>query len=243
LQGDFAGAQDLDHPSTCTSWYFLDGVDVPASSASRAIVAFGDSITDGARSTAGANHRWPNFLAERLNQDPNLKQVAVLDEGISGNRVINEGYGPSALSRFGRDVLAQNGVRYVIVLESINDIGHTAKPQSPFDEITAGQLKFGLKQLADAAHGHGLKIYGATLTPYHGAGYYSEKGEQIRDEINDWIRSSGTFDGVVDFDKITRDPQDPSRFNPAYDSGDHLHPSDAGYKAMAEGIDLSLFAK
>jgi len=241
--GDFSTAQDLPQPTTISSWYFLDGIDVFAVAGSRAIVALGDSITDGSLSTPNANRRWPDVLAARLHEDPNLKNVAVLDEGIGGNRVLNQGYGPSALSRFDRDVLAQSGVRYVIVLESINDIGRLAQPQAPYDEITAEQLEMALKQIAGAAHEHGIKAIGATLTPYGGADYYSDKGEQIREAVNDWIRNSGTFDGVADFDKATRDPQDPNRFNPAYDSGDHLHPGDAGYKAMADAIDLTLFAR
>ncbi len=236
-------APDLPQQRTLTSWYFFDGVDVAGGDGSRAIVTLGDSITDGAHSTFNANLRWPDVLAARLSQDPNLTHVAVLNEGIGGNRVLNETTGPSAISRVDRDVLAQSGVRYVIVLESINDIGRLAHVQVPWDAITAPQLEWGLKQIADRAHEHGLKIIGATLTPYGGAGYYCEAGEQVREAVNDWIRTSGTFDGVIDFDKITRDPQNPKAFNPPYDSGDHLHPSDAGYKAMGVGIDLTLFAK
>ncbi|MGA2205099.1 MAG: SGNH/GDSL hydrolase family protein [Terracidiphilus sp.] len=241
--GDVSTAQDLPGATKFSSWYFLDGIDVSAVAGSRAIVALGDSITDGSLSTPNANRRWPDVLAARLHEDPNLKNVAVLNEGIGGNRVLNEDYGPSALARLDRDVLAQSGVRYVIVLESINDIGSLERPRAPYDEIDAQQLEMALKQIADAAHEHGIKAIGATLTPYGGAFYYSGKGEQIREAVNDWIRNSGTFDGVADFDKATRDPQDPNRFNPAYDSGDHLHPKDAGYKAMGEAIDLTLFAQ
>jgi lysophospholipase L1-like esterase len=248
--GHAPAAPELPQPSKLSSWYFFDGVDVAAADGSvaaapgsRAIVTLGDSITDGALSTRNSNHRWPDVLAARLGQDPNLAHVGVLNEGIGGNRVLNEVTGPSAISRFDRDVLAQSGVRYVIVLESINDIGRLAHVQVPWDAITAPQLEWGLKQIADRAHEHGLKIIGATLTPYGGAGYYSDTGEQVREAVNDWIRTSGIFDGVIDFDKITRDPQNPTRFNPAYDSGDHLHPKDEGYKAMGEGIDLTLFAK
>jgi len=241
--GHSPAAPDLPQPTALASWYFFDGVDVSAADGSRAIVTLGDSITDGAHSTHNANRRWPDVLAARLNQDPNLAHVAVLNEGIGGNRVLNEVAGPSAISRVDRDVLAQSGVRYVIVLESINDIGRLAHVLVPWDAITAPQLEWGLKQIADRAHEHGLKIIGATLTPYGGAGYYSDAGEQVREAVNDWIRTSGVFDGVVDFDKITRDPQNPKAFNPPYDSGDHLHPSDDGYKAMGEGIDLTLFAK
>ena len=242
--GDQAPAATLSDATKLTSWYFLDGVDVPAIAGSRAVVTVGDSITDGALSTPDTNQRWPDLLAARLKQEHGLENVAVLNQGISGNRVLNEGAGPSAVSRLDRDVLAQNGVKYVIVLESINDIGRLASRMlAPEDEITAENLEYGLRQLADAAHEHGIKIYGATLTPWGGAGYSSDKGEQIRETVNDWIRLSGVFDGVVDFDKITQDPANPTKFNPAYDSGDHLHPNDAGYKAMADGIDLKLFAK
>jgi lysophospholipase L1-like esterase len=248
--GHSPAAPDLPQPTTLSSWYFFDGIDISAAAGSvaaaptsRAVVTLGDSITDGAHSMHNANRRWPDVLAARLTQDPNLAHVTVLNEGIGGNRVLNEIAGPSAISRVDRDVLAQSGVRYVIVLESINDIGRLAHVQFPWDAITAPQLEWGLKQIADQAHQHGLKIFGATLTPYGGAGYYCDAGEQVREAVNDWIRSSGVFDGVIDFDKITRDPQNPKALNPPYDSGDHLHPSDEGYKAMGEGIDLTLFAK
>jgi lysophospholipase L1-like esterase len=243
VSGDFSTAQELPQATTISSWYFLDGIDVSAAPGSRAIVALGDSITDGAQSTNNANRRWPDVLAARLSQDPHLKVVSVLNEGIGGNRVLNETIGPSAISRIDRDMLSQSGVRYVIVLESINDIGRLAQLQAPWDGITAQQLEWGLKQIAGAAHEHGIKAIGATLTPYRGAGYYSDKGEQAREAVNDWIRNSGTFDGVIDFDKITRDAQDPTRFSPACDSGDHLHPGDEGYKAMGDGIDLTLFTQ
>ncbi len=241
--GEVSTAQDLPGAAKVSSWYFLDGIDVSAVAGSRAIVALGDSITDGAYSTPNGNRRWPDDLAARLNQDPGLKNVSVLNEGIGGNRVLNEGWGPAALSRIDRDVLAQSGVRFVIVLESINDIGRLQHLQTPWDDITAQQLEMGLKQIADDAHEHGIKAIGATLTPYGGADYYCDKGEQVREAVNDWIRTSGAFDAVADFDKATRDPQNPNRFNPAYDSGDHLHPKDAGYQAMANAIDLVLFSR
>jgi lysophospholipase L1-like esterase len=239
--GDVAGSASLPSPTRITSWYFLSGVDVAAVEGSRAVVTLGDSITDGALSTGSANHRWPDVLAARLNQEHATEHVGVLNEGIGGNRILNEGYGPAALARLDRDVLAQDGVKYLVILEGINDIGRLQRLQGPEDDITAANLELGLKQLADAGHQHGLKVYGATLTPYNGAGYHSDKGEQIREEVNQWIRTSGTFDGVIDFDQITRDPQNPNKFNPTYDSGDHLHPNDAGYKAMGEGVDLKLF--
>ena len=241
--GHSPAAPELPQPTKLSSWYFFDGIDVAAAPGAFAIVTLGDSITDGAASQRNANHRWPDVLAARLSQDPSLARISVLNEGIGGNRVLNEVAGPSAISRTDRDVLAQSGVRYVIVLESINDIGRLAHVVVPWDAITAPQLEFGLKQIADQAHQHGIKIIGATLTPYGGAGYSSDTGEQVREAVNDWIRTSGVFDGVIDFDKITQDPLNPTHFNPAYDSGDHLHPKDEGYKAMGEGIDLTLFAK
>ncbi len=239
--GDQAAAASLNQPTKTESWYFVDGVDVNFVHGSRSIVTLGDSITDGAHSTRNGNDRWPDVLASRLQADSSLQHIGVLNEGIGGNRVLNDEAGPSALARLDRDVLSQDGARYVIILESINDIGRLHHLTAPEDNVDAQMLEEGLRQIVEAAHEHGMKVYGATLTPYQGAGYYSEQGEQVREAVNNWIRSSGTFDGVVDFDKITRDPQNPLQFNPLYDSGDHLHPNDAGYKAMADGIDLALF--
>jgi len=239
--GDVAGAATLNEEMKYASWYFISSVDVAATSDSRAIVTMGDSITDGAKSTPDTNRRWPNFLAERLQKTPGFEHVSVIDEAISGNRILNEGAGPSALARLDRDVLAQDGVKYLIILESINDIGHTLHPVGPEDEITVGDLENVVGQIAEAAHLRGIKVYGATLTPYAGAGYSGDKGEQMREAYNNWIRTSGVFDAVIDFEKITGDGATPPRFNLAYDSGDHLHPGDAGYKAMGEAIDLNLF--
>lgn len=245
-QGHAPAAPRLPQPTVVPSWYFFDGIDVAAQPGSSTVVALGDSITDGSHSTQNANRRWPDALAARLNQaassSPGLDRIGVLNEGIAGNHLLYDGSGSNALARFDRDVIAQSGVRYVIVLESINDIGGLANVQSPWQAISAPQLEFGFRQLAERAHTHGLKIFGATLTPYDGAGYYCDAGEQVREALNDWIRKSGVFDGVIDFDKIARDPEHPTRLNPAYDSGDHIHPGDAGYKAMAEGIDLALFS-
>lgn len=241
-QGDAVSAGSLSSPSEIHSWYFLKGVDVePANPRDAAVVAFGDSITDGWRSTIDTNHRWPDFLARRLAANTATNDLAVLNEGIGGNRILHDGTGPSALARFDRDVLAQAGVKYVIVLEGINDIGRLARPNDPIDAITAGDLEQGLAQLVARAHERGIKVFGATLTPYQGAFYYSAKGEAVREALNQWIRTSGVFDGVIDFDKATQDPSDPLKFLPKYDSGDHLHPSDAGYEAMGNAINLSLF--
>ena len=163
--------------------------------------------------------------------------MAVLNAGISGNQVLGDGAGVSALARFDRDVLMQTGVTHVIIMEGINDIGLARANPTP----SAADLIAGHKQLIERARARGLKVYGATLTPFEGAGYYTAEGEAKRQALNQWIRTSGAYDAVIDFDQVTRDPASPTTFLPAYDSGDHLHPGDAGYKAMGEAVDLKLF--
>jgi lysophospholipase L1-like esterase len=233
--GDHAGEVDLPVDKTTGAWFALARVEVVAEKGTHAVVTFGDSITDGARSTPDANGRWPDELARRLSQKGS--SVAVLNAGISGNRVLGDGPGYSALARFDKDVLMQTGVTHVIVLEGINDIGVArANPSPSADDLIAGH-----KQLIARAHARGLKIYGATLTPFDGAAYYTPEGEAKRQALNGWIRTSGEYDGVIDFDKLTRDPAAPSKFSSAADSGDHLHPGDAGYKAMGTAIELGLF--
>lgn len=243
LRGDATAAATADNSSPLYAWCFVKGIDVKTNAADKAaaIVTFGDSITDGAQSTRDANHRWPDVLAARLQSDKKTANLSVLNQGIGGNRVLHDGYGPSALARFDRDVIAQSGAKYVIILEGINDIGRLKDPHELGDKVTADDLIFGLSQLVARAHQHGIKVFGATLTPYLPTGYSSPQGEQVRIAYNNWIRTSGVFDGVIDFDKITQDPAHPDQFLPAYDSGDHLHPGDAGYKAMGDAIDLSLF--
>jgi lysophospholipase L1-like esterase len=239
--GNVVSQTKLDTPAEIYSWPFLKGVDVKVSGDSASIVTFGDSITDGALSTRSANARWPDVLARRLQADKKTAKLGVLNEGIGGNRVLHEGYGPSALTRFDRDVLAQSGVKYLIILESINDIGNALSPTNPHDPVTAEELIAGLSQLATRAHTHGIKVFGATLTPYVGAGYASPAGETMRQAVNQWIRSSSELDGFIDFDKATRDATNPDTFAAAADSPDHLHPRDAGYKLMGDAIDLKLF--
>ena len=235
--GDFSGADSLPTATTTQSFHFLAGVEVDASTKSSAIVILGDSITDGLHSTAGANKRWPNRLAERLHRQTGGRKVAVLNAGISGNRILHDTKGTSASARLDRDVLAQSGVRYLIVLAGINDIGFPGSP--PAAEIIAGYV-----QIITRAHAMGLKVYGGTLTPFRAflpGLYYSADAEAKRQAINHWIRTSKSYDAVIDFDKAIRDPNSPDAIRPAYDSGDNLHPNDAGYKAMADAIDLSLF--
>ncbi len=243
--GNVVGAPDLAGKSwTEESWYTLSGVDVDAPGDS-AVIAFGDSITDGAYATVNQNHRWPDYLAQRLAGDAGTQKAGVLgmvNVGIGGNRVLLDGYGPNAVSRVDWDVLARSGARYMIVLESINDIGRFVRDHQPYGDL-AERLETGIAQLAEQAHQHGILVIGATLTPYQGCGYYSTAGDQVRQAVNEWIRTSRTFDGVADFDKAVRDPQNPLHFAAQYDSGDHLHPKDAGYQAMANAIDLSLFTK
>src|SRR5262245_29379125 len=234
--GNHSGEPAMAVERTAGAWFLLARVEVAASSGSGAVVTFGDSITDGARSTADMNSRWPDYLARRLAAKKG-KTVGVLNAGISGNRVLGDGAGVSALARFDRDVLMQTGVTHVIIMEGINDIGIARSNPTP----TADDLIAGHKQLIARAHARGLKVYGATLTPFEGAAYFTAEGETKRQALNQWIRTSGAYDGVIDFDQVTRDPAAPTKFLPAYDSGDHLHPGDAGYKAMGEAVDLKLF--
>ncbi len=240
--GNHVRDASLAAPVLVGSWYFVKGVDVEAASAhAAAVVAYGDSITDGALSTENANHRWPDYLAVRLKNNPATAHLSMLDEGIGGNCVLIHCVGPNALARFDRDVLSQAGVKYVILLEGINDIGSMHDPNRPDYKLTAEDLEQGMAQLVARAHEHGIKVFGATLTGYKGAGYFTEKGEAIREALNHWILTSGVFDAAIDFDKATGDPANPLAFASQYDSGDHLHPKDAGYAAMADSVDLSLF--
>jgi lysophospholipase L1-like esterase len=233
--GDYAGSESAAafiFPSQ--HWYFLTEVDVLASAATGGtVVAFGDSITDGYRSAVGANGRWPNDLARRLLAGPPGQAHPVVDEGISGNRILasSDLFGLSARARFLRDTAALSGARYVILLEGINDIQSTL--------TSAAAVISGYRDLIAAAHAAGLKIFGATLTPFQGSVYYSAAAEADREAVNRWIRTSGAFDGVVDFDQAVRDPADPLRLLPAYDSGDHLHPDETGYQAMADAVTLA----
>jgi lysophospholipase L1-like esterase len=240
--GDATAATVLDNPRPLKSWCFVKGIDVlPANKNAAAVVTLGDSITDGAHSTPDANHRWPDILAQRLQADKHTAGLSVLNEGISGNRLLYDGAGPNAIARFDRDVIAQSGVKYLIILEAINDIGRIPKTGDPESTVTAQDIIFAYTQMITRAHQHGIKVYGATLTPYGGAGYSSPGGEQVREAVNQWIRTPGNFDAVIDFDKATQDPANPTRFSTASDSGDHLHPADGGYKIMGDSIDLKLF--
>jgi lysophospholipase L1-like esterase len=236
--GDFTAAAAISDAAKVASYYFLASIDVLAPAKAGLIVALGDSITDGARSTVDADRMWPAALAARLQGNKATAKFAIVNEGISGNQVLRDGAGTSALARFDRDVLNEPGVRWLMILESINDIGAIARGGGP---LTAADLIGALGQMVERAHMHGIQVAGCTLTPYGGAGYYSDAGEAIRSAVNDWIRKGGAFDAVVDFDAAVRDPGNPNEFRADMHAGDHLHPSDAGYAAMANAVDLSIF--
>ncbi len=236
LEGKFSS------PESFTHWYFLAGVEVQSISNVASVIAFGDSITDGHGAATDANERWPDVLATRLSQ----AHVGVVNRGIGGNRVLQDGLGPNALARFDRDVLATSGGRYVIVLEGINDLGgldRTETHASETHEALVKALEGAFVQIVARAHSRGLTVFGGTLTPYVGSDYYhpSSQSEADRNALNQWIRTSGVFDAVIDFDKTMRDPAHPDRLDPEVDSGDHLHPNSVGYKRMGELIPLSFF--
>jgi lysophospholipase L1-like esterase len=241
------------YTTTTTSWFFVDGVDVIPSNVNvrGSVVGFGDSITDGATVGTNTNDRWPNILGDRL-AALHGRTLSVVDEGIGGNRVLNDSpcFGQTALTRFTRDVLDQSGVRDVLILEGVNDLGFSQENPAtagafgpcflPNTNVSAQQIINGYEQLIAAAHARGLQIFGATITPFKDASYWDAAAEQKRDTINNWILTSGAFDGAVDFASVLADPYDPDIMNPIYDSGDHLHPNDAGYVEMGDAINLRM---
>ena len=242
--GDATADATLNPSTTTTAYFWLSGVDVLAPSKASAIVAFGDSITDGFGTTANKDQAWPTLLASRLASNKSTAMLSVLNLGISGNRVLRDGAGTNALARFDRDVLSRAGVRWMTLLEGINDITFSAIPGIPPGQaVTAEDLIWGYRQIIERAHMHGIKVAGATILPVEGVPTYTENGETVRQAVNQWIRTSGAFDAVIDFDAPMRDPANPKRLRPEFDSGDHVHPNDAGNQAMADVIDLSTFLR
>jgi lysophospholipase L1-like esterase len=243
--GDVSSTADLRTPATADHWYVLSGLDVWADPRAAAIVVLGDSITDGRGSTTNKNDRWPNLLSRRLRANPATAEVAVLNGGMGGNRLLRDGIGPNALARFERDVLAVPGVKWLVVLEGVNDIGTAVDARKRGEPAaTAADVIAAYRQMIVRAHSHGLRVYVATILPFEGfAAYSSPQSEADRQEVNRWIRAGGDLDGVIDFDAVARDPALPSRLRETVDGGDHLHPSAAGYRILAEAIDLSLFAR
>jgi lysophospholipase L1-like esterase len=245
--GDLVSAPDFSDANKVEHWYFIAGVDVLAPTQAAAIVVLGDSITDGHGATTDANNRWPDILAKRLQASSATQALAVLNEGIGGNRLLLDGIGQNALARFDQDVLAQTGVRYLIVLEGINDIGmltHEGQASRAEHEALVARILACCEQMIARAHAHGIEVIGATILPFAGSQFYhpGPDSETDRQDVNRWIRAPGHFDAVIDFDAATRDPDHPDSLLPAFDSGDHLHPSPAGYAAMANAIPLSLFS-
>ena len=245
--GDQAAATVLESPKRVEHWFFLSGVEVSADGPAGSIVVLGDSITDGHGATTDANNRWPDLLARRLQAfGKQGRATGVLNEGIGGNHMLTDGLGPNVLARFDRDVLSQAGVRTVILLEGVNDLGALARNPGPVTPAMHMQLIAALEaaygQVVLRAHEHGLRVIGATILPYTGSDYYHPwpANEADRTALNAWIRTPGHLDAVIDFDQVMADPHDRTRLLPAYDSGDHLHPSPAGYAVMANAVPLAL---
>jgi lysophospholipase L1-like esterase len=248
VHGNFVAAPDLPEAKHVDHWYQVSGIDVVADPSAASIVAFGDSITDGHGATTNGNDRWTDVLARRLQASPITRNVGISNQGIGGNHLLTDGLGPNALARFDRDVLAPAAVRWVVVFEGINDLGGLARNGEvtpPEHAALVRRVLSAYEQIILRAYAHGLRVFGATLTPYVGSGYYhpGPLSEADRQAVNAWIRAPGHFDAVIDFDSVVRDPQHPDRLLPAYDSGDHLHPSPTGYRAMGEAVSLMLFAQ
>lgn len=237
--GDFTGAQQLPGSSLVRTGALVSQVEIVSPAATRVVVTLGDSITEGVGSTAGAFRGWPDRLAERLAANRATRDWSLVNAGIGSNRLLHNDPGRSALARFDRDVLGVPGVAMVIMLEGINDIGYGQR--NPAEAVSAEEMIAAYRQLIERAHAHGIAMVIATIPPYEGARYFDQRGEQIRATVNQWFRTGGAFDGVVEFDAAVRDPEHPTQLPAALHSGDHLHPSDAGYAAMANAIDLRLF--
>jgi lysophospholipase L1-like esterase len=263
VHGDLVGAASLSDPNPnelkhadpkqselkqIDHWYQVSAIDVQSTPGAAAIIALGDSITDGHGATTNGNDRWTDILAQRLQATPETRNIGVSNQGTGGNHPLTDGLGPNALARFDRDVLAPAGARFVILFEGVNDLGGLARDgevPAPAHAILVQRVEASYQQIIARAHAHGLRVYGATITPYVGSSYYhpGPLSEADRQAVNQWIRAAGHFDAVIDFDALVRDPQHPDQLLPTYDCGDHLHPSPAGYKAMGTAIPLNLFTR
>lgn len=247
VHGNFVGAPNLPDAKNVDHWYQVSGIDVLAPADAASIVVLGDSITDGHGATTNGNDRWTDILAQRLQASVNKRSIGVSNQGIGGNHLLTDGLGSNALARFDRDVLAPAGVRWVILFEGVNDLGGLTRDGEVAPEQHSVRVKHiisAYEQIVQRAHAHGLRVFGATITPYGGSDYYhpGPLSEADRQAVNAWIRAAGHFDAVIDFDSVVRDPQHLDRLLPAFDCGDHLHPSPAGYRAMGEAVQLNLFA-
>jgi len=246
--GNMVGAAALTEPKHVDHWYQVSEIDVQSVPGSASVVALGDSTTDGHGATTNGNDRWTDVLAARLQSSRSTNNIGVSNQGIGGNHLLSDGLGPNALARFDRDVLAATGVRWVIIFEGVNDLGGLARDGEVGvmqHQALVERVLEAYRQITERAHAHGLRVFGATITPYTGSKFYhpGSLSEADRQAVNGWIRSPRNFDAVIDFDGVVRDPEQPDHLLPAYDCGDHLHPSPAGYKAMGDAIPLSLFSQ
>ena len=246
--GDFVAAPSLAQPKQVDHWYQISEVDVLTAQNAASVVALGDSITDGHGATTNGNDRWTDILAQRLQSNPGTRGIGVSNQGIGGNHLLTDGLGPNALARLDRDVLAPAGVHWAIVFEGVNDLGGLARlgEVPPSDHAALVQKVIAAyRQIIARGHAHGLRMIGATITPFVGSDFYhpGPLSEADRQAVNQWIRANGHFDDVMDFDAVVSDPLHPNHLLPAYDCGDHLHPSPVGYKSMGEAIPLQLFAR
>jgi lysophospholipase L1-like esterase len=240
--GDQTGEVELHDSSKISNWYLLTGVDVDAGPTATAAVVLGASVVNGTHSTGDRNLRWPDDLARRLQASASTAKIGVLNEGIGGNRILHDNVGMGGLARLNRDVLGQSNAKILIFSMGTNDIGRMFFPNDKTEKgITTEQMEWATKQVVLRAHARGMQVLCATLNPYEGAAYYNDEGESMRKAFNEFIRSRGTCDGVVDFDHATLDPTHPTRMLLKFDSGDHLHPNDAGYQAMADAFNMDLF--
>ncbi|WP_329110692.1 SGNH/GDSL hydrolase family protein [Micromonospora sp. NBC_01699] len=245
LAGNHVAATDLPAATPTDHWYLLSGVEAWSGGGTAAAVMLGDSLTDGRGSTTNLNDRWPDRLLDRLQADPATSEVAILNQAAGGNRVLDDGLGPNALARLDRDVLAHSGVEWLVVFEGVNDIG-TAEPTGAAQKRVTDDLIVAYEQIVTRSHAHGIRVYGATLPPFGGhPGYDDPAGcrQAARRRVNDWIRTGGRFDAVLDFDRATHDPRNPRRLLPAFDTGDHLHLNPAGYRALADAVPARLFRR